>query len=261
VRISYPPFLVIEGEQASGLGIDIEEVLREHMPEYAHISTDSNIKRLHALLDRGDPCACADYLIRTPAFEEKYHYSTFPTMLTPTHRIIILQRNREKFGAGGSLSLKRLIENTELKLGVAADRSFGKEIDDLLKAHSRVENIYTHYSLASSEVMVQMLLAGRVDYIIEYPPIVQYFEKKLQVTDTMAIYEIEEKSQLWTTGWLACTKNEQGKRVVEKADTILPGFLLTERFYQAATQYIDLENFPEFRDRYFKEMSTPRPRK
>jgi len=261
VRISFPPFLVLEGDQASGLGVDIEKVLRQNMPEYEHGSTDSNIKRLHALLEKGAPCACADYLIRTPAFEDKYYYSSSPTMITPTHRIIALKRNREKFGAGGRLSLERLLEKRELRLGVAADRSFGTEIDDILKAHSGDKHIYKHYSLTSPEVMIQMLLAGRVDYIIEYPPIVQYFEKKLEITEELAIYAIEEKSQLWTTGWLACTKNEQGKQVIEKADTILPRFLLTERFYQAATHYIDLELFPEFRDMYFKEMSTPQPRK
>lgn len=261
VRISFPPFLVLEDGQASGPGVDIEKVLRENMPEYEHGSTNSNIKRLHALLEKGDPCACADYLIRTPAFEDKYYYSTAPTMLTPTHRIITLKRNREKFGAGVRLSLERLLEKRALRLGVAADRSFGKEIDDILKAHSGVENIYAHYSPTSSEVLIQMLLAGRVDYIIEYPPIVQYFEKKLQITEELAIYAIEEKSQLWTTGWLACTKNEQGKQVIEKADTILPRFLLTEPFYQGAMQYIDMAVFPEFRDRYFQEMSTPQPRK
>lgn len=261
IRISFPPFLVTEGEKASGLAIDVENVLRENMPEYEHTVTDSNIKRLHAALEEGNPCACADYLIRTPAFEEKYYYSAYPTIITPTHRIVILKKNREKFGEGVRLSLKGLLEKPELKLGITADRSFGKEVDDILKAYAGAKNIYLHYSTTSIEGLIQMLLSGRVDYIIEYPPMVQYLEKKLAVSDELAVYAIEEKAQLWTPGWVACTKNELGKKVIEKADTILPKYILTERFYQAATQLIDVKLFPDFRDVYFKEMGTPQPQK
>ncbi len=261
IRISFPPFLVIENNKVSGLAIDIENVLRENMPEYEHIFTDSNIKRLHALLEEGNPCACADYLIRTPAFEEKYYYSAYPAIITPTHRIVILKKNREKFGEGVRLSLKRLLEKPELKLGITADRSFGKEVDDILKTYAGAGNIYLHYSTTSIEGLIRMLLAGRVDYIIEYPPMVQYLEKQLGASDELAVYAIEEKAQLWTPGWVACTKNELGKRVIEKVDTILPGYILTEQFYQFAAQLVDVKLFPDFRDVYFKEMANPQPQK
>ena len=261
VRISFEPFLVIEGEKASGPAADIENVLRENMPEYEHTVTKSNIKRLHALLEEGNPCACAYYLIRTPAFEEKYYYSAYPAIIIPTHRIVILKKNREKFGEGVQLSLKRLLEKTELILGITADRSFGREVDDILKSYAGAKNIYPHYSATSIDGLIRMLLAGRVDYIIEYPPMVQYFEKKLGAADELAVYAIEEKAQMWTPGWVACTKNEQGKRVIEKADTILPGYTLTEHFYQKVTQCVDLKLFPDFRDVYFKEMATHQPQK
>lgn len=121
------------------------------------------------------------------------------------------------------------------------------------------ENIYSHYTTTSIEGLTKMLLAERVDYIIEYPPMTQYVEKQLGITGDLAVYEIEEKSQMWTPGWVACTKNEQGKKVTDKANTILPGYIPTERFYQAATLWIDLKLFPDFRDVYFKEMKAYQP--
>ena len=259
IRIPLPPFLVTEGEKAVGIAIDIENVLRENMPEYEHTVINSSIKRLHSLLQTKKPCACADYLIRTPAFEEKFYYSAYPTIVTPTHRIIALKKNREKFGKGARLSLKRLLEKPELKLGVTADRSYGKNVDDILETYAGAGNIYLHYSTTSIEYLFKMLLLGRVDYLIEYPPIIQYTKRQLGITEELTSYEIEEKSQLWTTGWVACTKNEQGKRVTEKVNTILPKYLLTEPFYQKAVLLIDLKLFPDFRDLYLKEMKIQRP--
>gem|GEM_PF-4703059 len=151
-------------------------------------------------------------------FENHRVFST-PIFIWYPSGIIIHKRNQARFGPEGSiLSLKALLENKDLTLGVIDAFAYSPKIQDLLTAHRGAANIYSMKS-STMQVNLKMLTGRRIDYTIGWPsqPIVE--EKLNHLNNEFLFYNVEEDQNYLYVG-VSCSDCEQGRRIIDRVNAL-----------------------------------------
>ncbi len=134
--------------------------------------------------------------------------------------IIIQKRTQAEFGPEGSiLSLKKILGNPDLTLGVIDEFAYSPEIQRLLPDYRGADHVY-FMSSSAMQVHLKMLVGRRIDYTIGWPsqPIVE--EKLNQVKNDFLFYNVEEDQKYLYVG-VSCSNCEEGKRVIDRVNTLL----------------------------------------
>jgi uncharacterized protein (TIGR02285 family) len=134
--------------------------------------------------------------------------------------IIIHKRTQAAFGPEGSiLSLTDMLRNPDLTLGAIDEFAYSPEIQTLLSDYRGTDHVY-FLSSSAMQVNLKMLIGRRVDYTIGWPsqPIVE--EKLNQVKNDFLFYNVEEDQNYLYVG-VSCSNCEDGKRVIERVNTLL----------------------------------------
>jgi uncharacterized protein (TIGR02285 family) len=104
------------------------------------------------------------------------------------------------------------------------------------------------------ESIIQMLLADRADYTIEYPFVANYMANKFQAEydtkiESIPIKELQEYGQ----SRCACPKNDWGKKVIEDFDKMLERVKRTPEFLKIMQMYhTDPKELEEIRQQVTK---------
>ena len=117
-----------------------------------------------------------------------------------------------------SISLENLLRNDELIAGASIGR-YSSEINILFKKHAQQEKLVKNNNY---DGLIQMLLTGRIDFLVEYPPIITYSKKShgsTTLTKSMAITELGDDKFLAV--YFACPKNDWGKKVITQINIAL----------------------------------------
>ena len=113
--------------------INCSSLLQQHLGEYEHHQFVGSVPRLLNELKAGKKVCTT--LLKTPA-RERFAYYSIPTDCDAPQGVTILRAKAGLFGDLQSLSLKNLLDNTQLRLGIQSGRSYGKTIDAILKRHA-----------------------------------------------------------------------------------------------------------------------------
>ena len=224
----WPPMHITEGEHMNqGLYDGILEFFSEKMPEYKHKRIIANAKRFWRWIQAGKQFC---YVSSIPTEERlKYAYFSLPSGFHVANSVIILKERLEEFGQSNVISLSELMQNRQLTGGAVDGRSYGKDIDEVIAENTKYDNFATHTTGNLGQSVFSMLLYKRLDYIIEYPFVASYFEKVLNVGDQTVSLEIKE-SNPFGMGYTACPKNEWGRNVIDRINTILKESRTTEEY-------------------------------
>lgn len=255
VKRHFPPAFILEGEMA-GQGIHDRTVaiLQEQMPEYRHRVVLANHPRMKKMM-AGNANVCRAGLYRTPLRERTMHMS-IAHILVPPHRIFIkkslLPKVRpllEKEGYN-RISLEKIIQNhPELILGIEAQRSYGKPIDAVLNRYRTTANLSLRYE-SDSRGYIKMLMADRIDGLIEIPAIFLYALRRTKATmDNFCSLEISE-SRDFLLAHIGCSKTAAGQAIIERINAILRKERGTDAFRRNMEYWYDPDTLPVFREAY-----------
>nr|WP_229499135.1 TIGR02285 family protein [Pseudoduganella ginsengisoli] len=220
-----PPQYITAGPQKEKGFLDL--ALRNHiiaaMPQYRHKLVEAPFQRLELML-KSDPNTCVMGLFRKPE-REQFMWFSRPFLAQFPPGILVRQSAREKvapyLNERGKLSLRRLLEAGELKIGVGGTRSYGAVIDGLLKPHLGEANIYINSAANAASGLVQMAAIGRVDAVPGFPYEAQYLGMDVaKGGSALAYYPLAEQPD-YLLGHAACAKSEFGKQVVKDIDDLL----------------------------------------
>jgi len=150
--------------------------------------------------------------------------------------------------------LEELLSRSSLKGGVTLGR-YTKQLNDLVEKYKEENHLIKNPTYIN---LIKMLFAHRIDYIIEYSPIITYRAKQLEQvnpTKSLVIQETQNKSKLMVV--VGCTKNEWGREVIGKINRILkkesqnPDFLeFRLRWYDESSRKILRKYYKDF---YFQD--------
>lgn len=244
----WPPFYILDGpNKGKGLYDQLIAMMAKKMPEYEH-------KRLVASTDRvRQEWLMGNNICHPSVIPGEYSVHSVMNSILPSHRLIVHESKAHMF-KGRTISLGSLLADKSLRGGITPSRYSGaiNEIVDkhVLSGHLTEKQKYKN--------MVKMVLENRVDYIIEYPVIVDYMARTMGLPNTTRSYRISEtESAPFIFVVTGCTPNEWGRKMIERINTILkeeaknPQFLSQRLHWFDKTDRTDLEEVYEAD--YFKD--------
>lgn len=165
--------------------------------------------------------ACIPYLKKTPDREKTFIF-TVPYMaeaplqlVVPvnspwTAKLDLMQRVKPEISLNELLSLKK-----SPLIGIEINRSYGIEIDALLKANQQHPALYIRTSSSDAVgSMLPMLEKNFIDAVIEYPKIADRSNQRLKY------YPLQEAEAI-SLVYFACSKGKNGELVVKTLNDVL----------------------------------------
>lgn len=193
-------------------------VLLARMPEFRHEFVEASTARYEAESRRGETL-CSTMHVRTPErLQWAYFSHLYPPLISREIHVIVPRKLKTELDKGrpqdGRLLLSELLKRDELRLLVARDRAFGPQIDSLLSQHT-VPRLAVGAQLSTQ--LLDMLRAGRMDYTLEYPSVVNdYLARVGEPGALVALPVAEGLSTLLAT--VSCSRTPEGKRHIEAID-------------------------------------------
>jgi len=245
-----PPFYILKGEYAdTGIADEITKLFQHHLPQYAHKRMSVTFARAMEQFKSGES-VCHAAFFKTPEREEFAYFSAVPSDIVPPVGITVKKKNLEKFETGSPLSLAALLQNSSLRCGAVKGRSYGAEIDQLLLRYQNKKHVFLRTSGQMYEGMFSMLLADRFDYLIGSPLEAMYASKSVSEKGEEIVNLPLQENSSYLLGYVACTKNEWGKQMIEKVNTVLRQERPTEQYKSFFERWLDERSFVQFRKDY-----------
>ncbi|MFC3095683.1 hypothetical protein DRW07_07785 [Alteromonas sediminis] len=191
-----------------------DNVLSELKQDYDFKFVVASAERMWLLLKQADN-ACAFNKMKTIERAEMAYFSAMPVISFPPNRLI----SRISLGQASTQSLSQLAKNARELVGVVDGRMYGPAADAII--NTKPENFYIGKGNDKAARLRNMLIQGKLDVILEYA---MTFESFLPETEDMSrffIYRVEELSNEYVDGFIACSKSAVGARLIKQIDEVM----------------------------------------
>lgn len=252
-----PPFTIFEGP-GTGQGVidQLLPLLIGQMPEYDHSIVRVNRARGIQMLQDPKSFTCDPTLLWTPERAEYVRFST--PSLGVLSGGLVLRKDSEALVApyldDQQVDLHGLLSKTPLKLGIVAERSYGTQIDAILRQLPDTA-LSRHYGNDATANLLQMQQLGRLRMVLGYWPEVRYLVE--QQGGTLADYRFHPVQGVNRYQFLhvGCSNSESGREAIAHIDQLLPALrrnvlpALYARWLDPALQ----ESYLEESKRFFED--------
>lgn len=229
-----------------GFGDLMVEDLMKLLPGYQHQELRANYSRMIAEIRSGNP-VCG-IIHRTPEREQFTAYSNI-LAFPPSYRLYILAEKRHDYKQlpgweDGAVSLEDVLQSKRrLRMGHQVKHSYGNALDETLARHSR--NLEQIRGYSGQKSLVKMLLADRVDFILEFSWVVNYHlrELNLDVSELEGVVLTEAPAYLPVS--IGCPNNIWGQHLIEHLNNITPP--LHERMKGYLEAWLEPEEIEDYR--------------
>jgi len=237
-----PPFMITGGaDQDAGIFDRIRRLLDDRLFGAPGMTLRAPFPRVLTSL-RDGAALCFVGGVKTPEREAFAVFSLPVAMFYPV-RIVVHASERERFATRTPLSLSRLLADRTQRTSVLRSRSLGTRIDALL-AQAASPHIHAEFDEA-----FRMLLAKRLDYLVEYPAIASYAAKRLGQADAFVALPFAEAPEP-VFARVMCPKTEWGRSLVARIDAILRVERPTSAYRQIVEAWADPSDLPTIRQVY-----------
>lgn len=247
-----PPLQITSGKHANqGIYDGVLDFIKSKMPEYKHETRRANAKRFWQWIKQKEQFC---YVASIPNPERLQHaYYSMANGFHVSNFVVISKAAARSMALTNSVSLKKLLQNKRLAGGAVAARSYGKDADQIIQQYKQ-DNFRFYVSGNLGLNVYQMLLGNRMDYIIEYPFVIEYFNQVLDADDQTISLMIEEAPP-FSMGHTACPKSPWGRKIIDKVNQIYRQHRgskeyrkLMERWQNETTKKRIRENYQLFLD-------------
>ncbi len=237
---SAPPYMITDGSnQRAGVFDLIRQLLIQRLPEFQHKEVLAPFPRLFTEVKRGANW-CFTGAVKTEE-REQFAYFSRPVALFLPFQIVVLKESA--IAQQNSISLEKLLQNTEYRTSVLRGRSFNAVVDNLLKRYPPAGS-HSEFNEA-----MQMLLSKRLDYLVEFPVITHYqLTQNNQVHRVKLLTPIEEQEIGYYR--VMCAKTTLGQQVIEKVNEVIGKQLLTRDYRHIVEKWADENSVNQIRHFY-----------
>jgi polar amino acid transport system substrate-binding protein len=222
----FAPYFILQGDKkGQGYSEAYINFFENKLPEYDHQRRVMSLTEyMSAAREEQDVCFCD--LLKTPEREEVLYYSA-PINLVTALRVYTLPNGPIPPSLSNTVSMDELLDNFTLNVSFEDGRSYSKTLDQLIRDHKDMPNIRMEYG--TPEQILQMLVARRLDYMVEYPYAVAAMERKLDIHVKLVPLRIKEQKP-YTVAYVTCAKTPSGKAVIERINDILKNIIDTPEY-------------------------------
>lgn len=245
-----PPFTIFEGaEKGQGVVDQMLPLLIEQMPEYDHAIVRVNRARGIQMLQDRSSFTCDPTLLWTAERAKFVHFSV-PTLGVMSGGLVVRKQGEAllaPFLEGQQVDLKGLLDSTQLKLGIVAERSYSTQIDDILR--QLPDTVFSrHYGNDATASLLQMQQLGRLQLVLGYWPEVRYLiQQQGGSLDDYRFHPIQgvNRYQFLHVG---CSDSPLGREAIAHIDQLLPA-LRQDTLPALYARWLD----PELRGDYLQQ--------
>lgn len=239
------PYMIADGSD-KGMGIfdQIRALLKDEMPEYEHKDVQAPFPRILREIKNGNQW-CFVGGVKSPEREALFHFSAPVAVFLP-FKVVVRRDRLAEFGGGGAISLAELLNQAAMRTSFLRDRTFTPSINALLQQKHLVDTRQYHSEFNEA---LQMLLAKRLDYLIELPIISTYSARQLGRDGELAAIVIREHDDP-TLNRVMCPRTEWGQQVVRKVDAVLRAQRAGARYRTMVERWSDDESLRAIRALY-----------
>lgn len=226
-----PPFHIVDGTYRNqgicdGLMQAVEDTLNDYQVSRTLMPQTRIGLQFQRNVNQCFPCMIYRPNIPTPDIPTENDSTENAWLSQPTHRyaphgIITTPAHattmREHFG--NPVSLARVLESNDFRLGHPAGRRYGL-LQSVLDGHEgdnnyRVIRTGEHATTA----IIEMILASRIDYTIDYHSLLSYHQKT--ASGALEFVPLAENHDTQVLGAIGCTNNAWGREVIAAIDANL----------------------------------------
>lgn len=208
-----PPYMIADGpDRDAGVFDRIRHLLDDRLSGTPQPAVVMPFPRVLASVKDGVPL-CFVGGVRTPERDGFALFSLPVAMFYPL-RIVVHAPERARFEARGPLSLEAVLADPALRSSMLKDRSMGDGIDALIR---RAPPSRVHADFGEA---FRMLLADRLDYLVEYSAMAAYAGEKLGQRGTfVGLPFAEAPAPVFSR--VMCPKTDWGREVIARVDAVL----------------------------------------
>lgn len=259
---SFPPYFISAPDTENrsplgeGTGIEFLNYVMKRMPDVEHKFEITDFGRIIGLMKRG-VVVCNPILLKVPERELFIEYS-HPIFMELSHHIVVAEKNIDKLrpyqDLDGKVDLERLTLGSGLRTSITRKRAYPEVVKRSLEKASTFNSTHRMLNSQDFSVPIRQLELGRVDYIIAYPfEINWYFRQMHTLSSTKFVYLPIAGTPEYTLGYVGCTKNAEGKKIIQKLDQIISDVGPRPPWFRSHVQYLDMNGRKRFNavfDRY-----------
>ncbi|WP_338518324.1 hypothetical protein [Alteromonas gracilis] len=229
-----PPFHVIEGEyQNSGICDVLIDSLKDTMTHTTHETVLMPQNRVR-MLSKQKENLCFPCLIKRE--DNDVWVYTDETVVHAPLGIIGRPEVLDPFlNEDGRIALESLVSSAPLRMGKPLARRYPDLLQPLVDNVSKTRHFAELTGENATVRVLEQIDMGRLDYTLEYPSILQYYNMT-QGASTLVYYETAELANNGVAGAIGCTNNAWGQDVVKRINQALPNVLNTP-IYQKQQEF------------------------
>jgi uncharacterized protein (TIGR02285 family) len=220
----FEPMYIASGVYRNrGFGDLIVVALEKLLPQYRHEVMRANYIRLMSELNHGkNVCAI---LHKTPAREEFIHYSN-TLLYVPSYQLYTSASATDKFQhhpgwREGQIGFNELLVNSnQIRMALTPGHSYGEARDAIIRNYRK--NLLITKGYAGQKSLLKMLLAGRIDLILEFPWVVNHHLHEIKIEASQLHKVTLTDVPAYEPAYIACPKTPWGMQLVETLNNIEP---------------------------------------
>ncbi|GEK09449.1 transporter substrate-binding domain-containing protein [Pseudoalteromonas sp. McH1-7] len=245
IVIDFAPYYIL-ADRLEGQGRDelLIQLIQQYMPDYTfNYKLYPASRAIHELSNVNNQY-CVISLYKTAdrqqhiAFSDEYSTIGLSTSVALRKDVAHALGVKDK-----AINLASLVTKHKLNVGIAANRSFGDELDTLLTnlPNKQVSIRPGRDALASLTVM---LIKKRVDVILGYPSEHYYHKLHVDKLDELTQVRLDLTSQI-TTGFAGCSKNAKGQEDAAAISLALGNVHKDERYRLTMSRWLPEQFRPQ----------------
>lgn len=232
---SAPPFYIREeGDAGAGFADGVQAFIEQALPQFDHRTVYMPLARLNDFWQkRANYCFAS--MIYTPTPQSTDYVLSRPNVYYLPHGVI----THPQFAPadGDSVSLQNLLSQPDWTLGLIANRTFGETIDNLMKQHQDTIHSFVRSDREGLQSLLRMLALGRIDYLIDYQFVYEYYRKQAPFRQQLQFLRIEETSGRGILGAVGCTDNAWGNAIMSDVNQAIRRLLQSPQYRRFITDW------------------------
>lgn len=246
----WAPYFIINGDHKGEGRVDrLKLLLERHLPDYNFVDIHADTPRLIELW-RMKKNACSGATLRTLERENLAYFTAFLYQIP--HQFVLVTNRPELFHGrkGQKISLYEVLNNPKLHGVFAEGRSYGKEVDELLKkAQRRNPSVHITSSKDGYVSLYKMLERKRFDYTLEYEAVTRSTNERHFSMNPLSLFQLTDAKST-EVFYFACTKNEWGEKVIKRVDATLQKMAKTHEYQNILETWLN----PDLLKKHQKEI-------
>uniref|UniRef100_A0A486XTL9 Solute-binding protein family 3/N-terminal domain-containing protein n=1 Tax=Rheinheimera sp. BAL341 TaxID=1708203 RepID=A0A486XTL9_9GAMM len=237
LQTDWPPHQIVSGPfQGQGTFDLLRQQLVVAMPQFSHNTRLVSLARLEQIFQQQMPRVCSVGSLYSEERGQSRLYST-PMAVGPAISIGFVQQRLLQHAAisNGAVDINLLALDSNLRGAFQPSRYYAPVIEQALQHPA--SNVSSH--AFTSELNAAALLAnGRVDYVLEYPERMRYYNQLLSQPVKLQHLMIRGATDT-SVSYVTCTQSSDGEQIMAAVDAALQQLWLQPEYQLAMRRWLD----------------------